>query len=178
MRNDAKRIQSTWSDRNHEPSVSEDLSDRNHERSMSEDMSDRNHEPSMSEEWSDRSHEPSMSEEWSDRSHEPSVSDMRLATEGGMHQQQITLGEAKIKCKNFLATLLRLASDQPETVARNIRSLIQDLIDGRVEPEVFTTRLQTWTGDVIKTTIRTIAASSRAHQNESNIMRDKNLRLG
>ena len=31
----------------------------------------------------------------------------------------------QIKCKNFLATLLRLASDQPESVARNVRGLIQ-----------------------------------------------------
>lgn len=56
--------------------------------------------------------------------------------------QQMTPDTAKIKCKNFLATLLRLASDQPEGVARNVRSLIQGLIDGRVEPEVFTTNLQ------------------------------------
>merc|ERR1719412_3592744 len=54
----------------------------------------------------------------------------------------MTPDTAKIKCKNFLATLLRLASEQPESVARNVRTLIQGLIDGRVEPEVFTTRLQ------------------------------------
>merc|ERR1719228_3231750 len=56
--------------------------------------------------------------------------------------QQMTPDTAKIECKNFLATLLRLASDQPESVARNVRALIQGLIDGRVEPEVFTTKLQ------------------------------------
>ena len=56
--------------------------------------------------------------------------------------QQMTPDTAKIKCKNFLATLLRLASDQPEGVARNVRALIQGLIDGRVEPEIFTTKLQ------------------------------------
>ena len=39
--------------------------------------------------------------------------------------QQMTPDTAKIKCKNFLSTLLRLASDQPEAVARNVRSLIQ-----------------------------------------------------
>ena len=43
---------------------------------------------------------------------------------GGMGQQ-MTPDTVKIKCKNFLATLLRLASDQPETVARNVRTLIQ-----------------------------------------------------
>ena len=43
---------------------------------------------------------------------------------GGMGQQ-MTPDTAKIKCKNFLATLLRLASEQPESVARNVRTLIQ-----------------------------------------------------
>ena len=49
---------------------------------------------------------------------------------------------AKQKCRNFLATLLRLAKDQPDSVARNVRTLIQSLIDGRTEPETFTSRLQ------------------------------------
>jgi len=56
--------------------------------------------------------------------------------------QQMTPDTAKVKCRNFLATLLRLASDQPDTVAKNVRELIQGLIESRVEPEVFTTRLQ------------------------------------
>ena len=43
---------------------------------------------------------------------------------GGMGQQ-MTPDTAKVKCRNFLATLLRLASDQPETVAKNVRELIQ-----------------------------------------------------
>ena len=64
------------------------------------------------------------------------------ANAGGGMGQQMTPDTAKIKCKNFLATLLRLASDQPDTVATNVRSLIQGLIEGRVEPEVFTTKLQ------------------------------------
>ena len=54
----------------------------------------------------------------------------------------MTPDTAKVKCKNFLATLLRLASDRPESVARNVRALVQGLVDGRVEPEVFTTKLQ------------------------------------
>jgi transcription initiation factor TFIID subunit 4 len=49
---------------------------------------------------------------------------------------------AKTKCKNFLATLLRLANDQPATTSRNVRDLIQGLVDGAVAPEDFTTRLQ------------------------------------
>ena len=53
-----------------------------------------------------------------------SVSSSVSAGVGGMGQQ-MTPDTAKVKCKNFLATLLRLASDQPETVARNVRTLIQ-----------------------------------------------------
>ena len=60
---------------------------------------------------------------------------------GGMGQQ-MTPDTAKLKCKNFLATLLRLASEQPPAVAGNVRALIQGLIDGKVEPENFTTQLQ------------------------------------
>eukprot|EP00095_Tigriopus_kingsejongensis_P012644 maker-scaffold1830_size26949-snap-gene-0.6 protein:Tk12644 transcript:maker-scaffold1830_size26949-snap-gene-0.6-mRNA-1 annotation:"transcription initiation factor tfiid subunit 4" len=60
---------------------------------------------------------------------------------GGMGQQ-MTPDTAKLKCKNFLATLLKLASEQPTHVANNVRNLIQGLIDGKVEPEVFTTQLQ------------------------------------
>ena len=42
-------------------------------------------------------------------------------------------------CKHFLSVLLKHASQKPQTVARH---LIQGLIEGRVEPEVFATRLQ------------------------------------
>lgn len=41
---------------------------------------------------------------------------------------QMSPTTAKKKCKNFLSTLLRLASDQPDTVATNVKSLIQGLI--------------------------------------------------
>ena len=56
--------------------------------------------------------------------------------------QQMTPDTAKVKCRNFLATLLRLASDQPDSVAKNVRELIQGLIESRIEPELFTTKLQ------------------------------------
>ena len=55
---------------------------------------------------------------------------------------QMTPDTAKVKCKNFLSTLLRLASEQPESVATNVQSLIQGLVDAKVEPEEFTTKLQ------------------------------------
>ncbi len=61
---------------------------------------------------------------------------------GGGMGQQMTPDTAKLKCKNFLATLLRLASEQPEPVANNVRALIQGLIDGKVQPEAFTVQLQ------------------------------------
>ena len=54
----------------------------------------------------------------------------------------MTPDTAKVKCKNFLSTLLRLASEQPESVATNVRLLIQGLVDAKVEPEEFTTKLQ------------------------------------
>ncbi|XP_064083642.1 transcription initiation factor TFIID subunit 4-like [Macrobrachium nipponense] len=56
--------------------------------------------------------------------------------------QTITAESAKTKCKNFLATLLKLANEQRAPVARNVRNLIQGLIDARVEPEAFTEELQ------------------------------------
>ncbi|XP_060898173.1 transcription initiation factor TFIID subunit 4-like isoform X3 [Labrus mixtus] len=49
------------------------------------------------------------------------------------------------KCKNFLATLIKLASHNspsPET-SKNVKGLVQDLLDAKIEPEEFTSRLQT-----------------------------------
>uniref|UniRef100_A0A8C1WQC7 Si:dkey-219c3.2 n=1 Tax=Cyprinus carpio TaxID=7962 RepID=A0A8C1WQC7_CYPCA len=49
------------------------------------------------------------------------------------------------KCRNFLATLIKLASHNspsPET-SRNVKALVQDLLDAKIEPEEFTNRLQT-----------------------------------
>lgn len=41
---------------------------------------------------------------------------------------QMSPTTAKKKCKNFLSTLIRLASDQPDNVASNVKTLIQGLI--------------------------------------------------
>ena len=77
-------------------------------------------------------------------------------------QSQMSPNTAKRKCKNFLSTLIRLATDQPEHVAQNVRKLIQGLIvslsgcfmrtcsnvltnvlqDGNIIPEDFTNQLQ------------------------------------
>ena len=42
------------------------------------------------------------------------------------HQQQML--ENVKKCKNFLSTLIKLASSQPEATVRSVRDLIQGLI--------------------------------------------------
>uniref|UniRef100_A0A8C7PIY2 Si:dkey-219c3.2 n=1 Tax=Oncorhynchus mykiss TaxID=8022 RepID=A0A8C7PIY2_ONCMY len=48
------------------------------------------------------------------------------------------------KCKNFLSTLIKLASHNspsPDT-SKNVKTLVQDLLDAKIEPEEFTTSLQ------------------------------------
>lgn len=72
----------------------------------------------------------------------PAVSTAAASSAASSMGQPMTPDNAKVKCKNFLATLLRLASEQPPMIAANVRSLIQGLIDGKVEPEVFTFKLQ------------------------------------
>ncbi|XP_072169286.1 transcription initiation factor TFIID subunit 4B-like isoform X1 [Diadema setosum] len=48
------------------------------------------------------------------------------------------------KCKNFLTTLIRLASNanQPPQTVMNVKKLVQNLIDAKIEPEEFTQKLQ------------------------------------
>ncbi|KAI1233495.1 hypothetical protein IHE44_0004676 [Lamprotornis superbus] len=47
------------------------------------------------------------------------------------------------KCKNFLSTLIKLASSgkQSSETAANVKELVQNLLDGKIEPEDFTSRL-------------------------------------
>ncbi|XP_058790508.1 transcription initiation factor TFIID subunit 4-like isoform X3 [Phymastichus coffea] len=49
----------------------------------------------------------------------------------------------KEKCRRFLANLLELSSREPRQVERSVRTLIQELIDVKVEPEEFCVRLET-----------------------------------
>ncbi|XP_025991685.1 transcription initiation factor TFIID subunit 4 isoform X2 [Solenopsis invicta] len=53
-----------------------------------------------------------------------------------------TTDNTKEKCRKFLANLLELSSREPKAVERNVRTLIQELIDTRVEPEEFCDRLE------------------------------------
>ena len=48
----------------------------------------------------------------------------------------------KEKCRKFLANLLELSSREPKPVEQNVRTLIQELIDANVEPEIFCDRLE------------------------------------
>ncbi|KAG6442801.1 transcription initiation factor TFIID subunit 4 isoform X8 [Manduca sexta] len=52
------------------------------------------------------------------------------------------LDNTKEKCRNFMANLLDLSSKEPPSVERNVRNLIQELIDALVEPEEFCVRLE------------------------------------
>lgn len=49
------------------------------------------------------------------------------------------------KCKNFLNTLIRLASNgnQPPQTVQNVKDLVKNLIDGVIQPDEFTRKLQT-----------------------------------
>ena len=55
---------------------------------------------------------------------------------------QMTPEMAKWKCKNFLATLLKLGDLQPPHVNICVKNLTQGLIDSKIDPETFTTQLQ------------------------------------
>ncbi|NWU65420.1 TAF4B factor, partial [Pterocles burchelli] len=47
------------------------------------------------------------------------------------------------KCKNFLATLIKLASSGPKApeMGQNVKNLVQDLLEAKIEPEEFTKKL-------------------------------------
>ncbi|XP_062318369.1 transcription initiation factor TFIID subunit 4-like [Osmerus eperlanus] len=47
------------------------------------------------------------------------------------------------KCKNFLSTLIKLASSgkQSSETVENVKDLVKDLLDGKIEPEDFTSKL-------------------------------------
>ncbi|XP_017759662.1 PREDICTED: transcription initiation factor TFIID subunit 4-like isoform X3 [Eufriesea mexicana] len=53
-----------------------------------------------------------------------------------------TTDNTKEKCRKFLANLLELSSREPKAVERHVRTLIQELIDTKVEPEEFCDRLE------------------------------------
>ncbi|XP_067214536.1 transcription initiation factor TFIID subunit 4 isoform X2 [Linepithema humile] len=56
--------------------------------------------------------------------------------------QRQTTDNTKEKCRKFLANLLELSSREPKVVELKVRTLIQELIDTKVEPEEFCDRLE------------------------------------
>lgn len=49
---------------------------------------------------------------------------------------------SKEKCRKFLTNLIELSKREPSSVERNVRTLIQELVDANVEPEEFCERLE------------------------------------
>ncbi|XP_023938209.1 transcription initiation factor TFIID subunit 4 [Bicyclus anynana] len=72
----------------------------------------------------------------------PTVSMATTVTQQPAVTTQKPLDNTKEKCRNFLANLLDLSSKEPKSVERNVRNLIQELIDAQVEPEAFCDRLE------------------------------------
>lgn len=56
--------------------------------------------------------------------------------------QKLQQDNTKEKCRKFLANLLELSSKEPKLVERSVRTLIQELVDAKVEPEQFCDRLE------------------------------------
>jgi len=56
--------------------------------------------------------------------------------------QKVQQDNTKEKCRKFLANLLELSSKEPKPVERSVRTLIQELVDAKVEPEQFCDRLE------------------------------------
>ncbi|XP_014271062.1 transcription initiation factor TFIID subunit 4 isoform X1 [Halyomorpha halys] len=56
--------------------------------------------------------------------------------------QRGAVDQTKEKCRKFLANLLELSSREPKAVEKSVRTLIQELVDMKVEPEQFCDRLE------------------------------------
>lgn len=56
--------------------------------------------------------------------------------------QRNTSDNTKEKCRKFLTNLIELSKREPRPVEKNVRTLIQELVDANVEPEEFCERLE------------------------------------
>ncbi|XP_045464710.1 transcription initiation factor TFIID subunit 4 isoform X2 [Harmonia axyridis] len=65
-----------------------------------------------------------------------------VTSTGQIAVQRTANDNTKEKCRKFLANLLELSSREPKAVERNVRTLIQELIDMKVEPEDFCDKLE------------------------------------
>lgn len=57
-------------------------------------------------------------------------------------QSAAAQGNTKEKCRKFLANLIDLSTREPKPVEKNVRNLIQELVNANVEPEEFCDRLE------------------------------------
>lgn len=64
-------------------------------------------------------------------------------TTGGQKLTEQQINDFVAKCRTFLLTLLRLAEKQAPDKLPMVRSCIQDLLNGTIDPESFTQRLHT-----------------------------------
>lgn len=57
-------------------------------------------------------------------------------------QQPQRNDNTKEKCRKFLTNLIELSKREPKNVEKNVRTLIQELVDANVEPEEFCKKLE------------------------------------
>uniref|UniRef100_A0A1B6M7Q2 TAFH domain-containing protein n=1 Tax=Graphocephala atropunctata TaxID=36148 RepID=A0A1B6M7Q2_9HEMI len=72
----------------------------------------------------------------------PALTSQSTAATAVTPQRHPSADTVKEKCRKFLANLLELSSREPKAVERNVRTLIQELVDTKVEPEEFCDRLE------------------------------------
>lgn len=69
-----------------------------------------------------------------------------VATAESNSEPQTSRGQSKkpdkLKCRNFLNNLLELSSNEPKSIENNVRNLIQELINAKIEPKLFCNRLE------------------------------------
>ncbi|XP_046807138.1 transcription initiation factor TFIID subunit 4 isoform X5 [Lucilia cuprina] len=65
-----------------------------------------------------------------------------LTTTTTTPQSATAQGNTKEKCRKFLANLIDLSTREPKPVEKNVRNLIQELVNANVEPEEFCDRLE------------------------------------
>ena len=71
----------------------------------------------------------------------PEVPGDRPGSISSSSHRSLSQAAAGVKCAKFLATMLRLARKQSMDLARNVENLTKGLVDGKLEPEAFVTKL-------------------------------------
>ncbi|XP_037940258.1 transcription initiation factor TFIID subunit 4 isoform X2 [Teleopsis dalmanni] len=71
-----------------------------------------------------------------------SAANVTSSTTVSATQNTAAQGNTKEKCRKFLANLIDLSTREPKPVEKNVRNLIQELVNANVEPEEFCDRLE------------------------------------